>query len=96
MSGQVLSVQISEELKAQLEFLSRSTRRSRGWLATEAISDCVKKNAWRAQELREAIAEADESVFISHEAMLAWEDSLGTENELAPLEPDVFLKTSVP
>ena len=96
MSGQVFSVRVPEELKAQLEFLSRSTRRSKAWLATEANSDYGKKNAWRAQELREAIAEADEGVSISPEAMLAWADSLRNENELLPPKPDVFFKSPVP
>ena len=42
--------------------------------------------------LKERIAEADKGVFISGEAMLRWIESWGTENELPPPEPDVFLK----
>ncbi|MEQ1951530.1 hypothetical protein [Mesorhizobium sp. CN2-181] len=42
--------------------------------------------------LKERIAEADKGVFISAEAMHRWVESWGTENELPPPEPDVFLK----
>ncbi len=42
--------------------------------------------------LKERIAEADKGVFISAEAMDRWIESWGTENELPPPEPDVFLK----
>jgi len=42
--------------------------------------------------LKERMAEADEGVFISAEAMNRWIESWGTENELPPPEPDVFLK----
>jgi hypothetical protein len=42
--------------------------------------------------LKERIAEADKGVFISAEAMHRWIESWGTENELPPPEPDVFLK----
>ena len=85
----VLSVRIPEQLKEQLDYLSRSTKRSKAYLAAEALGDYVKKNAWRAKELHEAISEADKGVFVSHEAMVAWVDSLGTDKELAPPKPDI-------
>jgi hypothetical protein len=42
--------------------------------------------------LKERIAEADKGVFISAEAVHRWVESWGTENELPPPEPDIFLK----
>jgi predicted transcriptional regulator len=41
--------------------------------------------------LEARIAEADKGIFISSEAMHRWMESWGTENELPPPEPDVFL-----
>lgn len=75
MASTVLSVRVPKELKEQLEYLSRSTKRSKAYLATEALGHYVKRNAWRAKELHEAIAEADKGVFVSHEAMIEWADS---------------------
>ena len=90
MPSTVLSVRVPDTLKEQLDYLSRSTKRSKAYLAAEALEDYVKKNAWRAKELHEALAKADEGAFISHEAMLAWADSLGSENELPSPKPDIF------
>jgi RHH-type rel operon transcriptional repressor/antitoxin RelB len=89
MASTVLSVRVPKELKEQLDYLSRSSKRSKAYLATEALGDYVKKNAWRAKELHEAIKEADKGVFLSHEAMVAWADQLGTDGETAPPSPDI-------
>jgi RHH-type rel operon transcriptional repressor/antitoxin RelB len=62
MASTVLSVRVPKKLKDQLEYLSRSSKRSKGYLTTEALGDYVKKNAWRAKELHEAIKEADKGV----------------------------------
>ena len=89
MASTVLSVRVPQELKEQLEYLSRSSKRSKAYLATEALGDYVKKNAWRAKELHEAIKEADKGVFISHEEMVAWANQLGTQSETAPPKPNI-------
>ncbi len=91
MSKTVLSVRVPEELKDQLDFLAKATRRSKAFLAEEAIADYIKRNAWKAKELQEALLEADKGVFISHDAMISWVDSLGSEKELSPPKPDIFL-----
>ena len=75
MASTVLSVRVPKKLKDQLEYLSRSSKRSKGYLTTEALGDYVKKNAWRAKELHEAIKEADKGVFLSYKAMVAWADN---------------------
>ncbi len=92
MATTVLSVRVPEELEERLEFLARATKRSKAYLAVEALGEYVKRNAWRAKELHAAIAEADRGAFISHEAMVAWADSLGSDEELAPPRPDVVAR----
>jgi predicted transcriptional regulator len=52
----------------------------------------LKNSESERRLLSERIAEADKGVFISSEAMHRWVESWGTENELPPPEPDVFLK----
>ncbi|MBI1866775.1 MAG: ribbon-helix-helix protein, CopG family [Methylocystis sp.] len=90
MSSTVLSVRVPEELKEQLDYLSRATKRSKAYLAAEALADYVKKNSFKAKELHEALREADKGVFISHTAMLEWVDSLGAGAAIDPPRPDVF------
>ena len=89
MASTVLSVRLPKELKEQLDCLSRASKRSKAYLAMEALGDYVKKNAWRAQELHEAINEANKGIFVSHEAMVAWADQLGTDGEIVPPKPDI-------
>ena len=86
----VLSIRVPEGLKQDLEFLSRATKRSKAYLAAEALEEYVRRNAWKAKELQEAKAEADAGVFISHERIRAWAKSLGTDKELPSPQPDIF------
>jgi predicted transcriptional regulator len=90
MPSTVLSVRVPDELKERLEYLSRATKRSKAYLATEALTDYVKKNAWKAKELQQALDEADKGIFVSHEAMIRWVDALASDQELEPPEPDIL------
>ncbi|MGE3829969.1 MAG: CopG family ribbon-helix-helix protein [Parvibaculaceae bacterium] len=89
MAGSVLSVRVPDEVKEELDLLAAATRRSKSFLAQEAITDYVRRNAWKAKALQEAVAEADKGKFISQEAMAAWADSLGGDKPLPPPEPDI-------
>jgi predicted transcriptional regulator len=51
----------------------------------------LKTSETERRLLKERIAEANNGVFISSEAMLRWMESWGADNELPPPEPDVFL-----
>ena len=88
----VLSLRVPEELKEQLDYLSAATKRSKAYLATEALSEYVRRNSWKAKKLHEALNEAAKGEFISHESMVAWVDAMGTSSEQPPPEPDVFLE----
>ena len=96
MPSSVLSVRVPDDLSEQLDTLSRATKRSRSWLATEALGEYVRRNAWKARELSDALAQADKGSFISHEAMVDWVDCLGTAQEKAPPKPDVQIAHKQP
>ena len=49
----VLSLRLDPGLKRQLDKLAQATRRSRSYLAAEAIREYVALNAWRWRRLRE-------------------------------------------
>jgi predicted transcriptional regulator len=87
----VLSVRVPDSLKAELEMLSAATRRSKAFLAQEALGDYVRRNAWRAKALQDALTEADKGAFVSHEAVVAWAESLGTDQEKPVPATDVHL-----
>jgi predicted transcriptional regulator len=55
----VVTARIDAELKAKLEALSRGTKRSKSYLAAEAIAAYVELNEWQIREIEEGIAELD-------------------------------------
>jgi RHH-type rel operon transcriptional repressor/antitoxin RelB len=93
MTKTMISARIPEQLGNDLEALAAATRRSKAFLVTEALEDYVKRRAWLAKRIDDAVREADEcGEWISHEKMEAWMLSLGSPNELPPPEPDIHKK----
>lgn len=90
MSSQTFSLRIPDELKKDLEFVSKMSKRSQASIALEAIGNDVAVRAKRMRMIEEAREEAKKGEFISQEAMEKWVDSLGTDNELPAPEPDIF------
>lgn len=78
-----ITVRLDTSLKNKLEELSKSTQRSKSWLAAEAITDYVEREAWQIQQIEEAVQQADspDAEWVSHEDVSTWLKSWGTENE---------------
>jgi RHH-type rel operon transcriptional repressor/antitoxin RelB len=55
----VVTARIDSALKTKLEALARSTRRSKAYLAAEAIAAYVELNEWQIGEIEAGIAELD-------------------------------------
>lgn len=62
-----VTVRLESGLKKRLERLSEATKRSKSFLAAEAIRDFVDLNEWQVQEIGKAIGEADAGDFASDE-----------------------------
>lgn len=86
-----LSLHMKAEVKMKLEAEARSQNVSASDLAARAIETYLEIQQSEREILRQRIAEADKGTFISGEAMHRWIESWGTENELPPPEPDIFL-----
>lgn len=67
----VVMARIDAALKAKLEALSRATKRSKSYLAAEAIAAYVELNEWHIAEIKAGIAELDAGMGISEEEMEA-------------------------
>lgn len=59
----VLSLRLDRGLTKSLDKLAQSTRRSRSFLAAEAIRDFVALNGWQIEEIQKGLAEADRGEF---------------------------------
>ncbi|MEO8025173.1 MAG: CopG family ribbon-helix-helix protein [Bryobacteraceae bacterium] len=82
--SETLSVRLDEDVKKRLEALAVRSKRSKSFLAAEAISAYVEAEEWQLSEIREAIKEMDRGEGISHEKMTKWLRSWGKPNELKP------------
>ncbi|MGA7540611.1 MAG: ribbon-helix-helix protein, CopG family [Steroidobacteraceae bacterium] len=65
MSSATITVRLENEVKDRLDRLAESTRRSKSFLASEAIREFVESNEWQIAETRAALKEADEGDFAS-------------------------------
>jgi RHH-type transcriptional regulator, rel operon repressor / antitoxin RelB len=63
----VVTARIDAALKAKLEALSRGTKRSKSYLAAEAIAAFVELNEWQIRDIEEGIAELDSGAALSDE-----------------------------
>jgi RHH-type transcriptional regulator, rel operon repressor / antitoxin RelB len=60
-----MTIRLESTVKRRLDRLSAATKRSKSFLAAEAIREYVAINEWQIQEIRSAIAEADAGDFAS-------------------------------
>lgn len=67
MADSVLTLRIDAKLRKKLDKLAEATRRSRSFLAAEALRDYVDVNEWQIDEIKKGIAEADAGDFASDE-----------------------------
>ncbi|AIR00067.1 CopG family ribbon-helix-helix protein [Pluralibacter gergoviae] len=61
--------------------------RTRSWLVREAVGQFLARENERDRLIREALDAVDAGQLISHEDMVAWAESLGTDKPLPPPEP---------
>jgi predicted transcriptional regulator len=76
-----LSVRIDAATKKQLEALARRTRRSKSFLAAEAIAAFVDAESWQLDEIQGGLRELDEGRGVAHEDVSTWLRSWGGKRE---------------
>ena len=60
-----MTIRLEPALKERLDHLAEATQRSKSFLAAQAIREFVDLNEWQIQEIRNALAEADNEEFAS-------------------------------
>ena len=85
---EIMSIRLAPEIKEKLEALAHDTKRSKSYLANEAIENYVNLNAWQVAHIKAALAEAEAgSPGVPNEEVMEWLNSWGTDNELPCPEP---------
>jgi len=64
-----MTIRLEPELKQRLDRLAEATRRSKSFLAAEALRDFVELNEWQIREIKDAIKEADNGDFASEQSV---------------------------
>ena len=70
-ASSVVTVRLDSALKEKLDALAKSTRRTRSFLAAEAIQAYVDHNAWQIAEIEQGLQEADAGDFMTDEELSA-------------------------
>jgi RHH-type rel operon transcriptional repressor/antitoxin RelB len=78
---ETLSIRIDSETKRRLDVLSKRSKRSKSFLAAEAIAAYVDSEAWQIGEVEAGIAELDAGRTVNHEKASRWLKSWGRPGE---------------
>ena len=77
-----MTVRLTPEISDKLEALARDTKRSKSYLAGEAIASFVEMNAWQVGRIKKALADARSGApGVPHQEVVRWVESWDTPNE---------------
>jgi predicted transcriptional regulator len=76
-----LSVRIDIDTKERLEALARRARRSKSFLAAEAIAAFVEAELWQLDEIQAGLEDLDAGRGVAHKDVSAWLRSWGRPRE---------------
>ena len=66
-----MTIRLKDEVRDRFDQLAEATRRSKSFLAAEAIRAFVETNEWQIGEIRAALREADAGDFASDKDVAA-------------------------
>ena len=78
---ETLSIRIDSETKKRLDAVSKRSRRSRSFLAAEAIAAYVEAEEWQLGEIQAGIKDLDAGNEIGHEQVSKWLKTWGKRVE---------------
>ena len=78
---ETLSIRLNAETKKRLDALARRSRRSRSFLAAEAIDRYVETEEWQIAEIEAGIADLEQGRTVSHDKVASWLETWGSGAE---------------
>ncbi len=63
----VMTLRLEPDLRRRLDRLAKAQRRSRSFIAAEAIREYVAVNGWQIEEIKKGLEEADRGEFAGDE-----------------------------
>ncbi len=83
MTTKLLATQVPVVLAKKIDQLAARLERPRGWVVRQALTAWVDQEEERRKLTLEALADVDAGNVISHQAVQAWADKLGTKKPRA-------------
>lgn len=78
---ETLSIRLDSVTKQRLDALAKHSKRSKSFLAAEAIAAYVEQEEWQLGEIQAATGELDAGQAVSHEKVATWLKSWGKTGE---------------
>jgi len=80
-----MTVRIAPELNEKLDILAHNTKRTKAFLASEAIATYIGRNSWQVARIKDSLEEAKTGTpGIPHTEVERWVKSWDTKKELPP------------
>jgi RHH-type rel operon transcriptional repressor/antitoxin RelB len=81
MSSSTLSIRLNSHTKSKLEALAKASRRSKSFLAAEAIEAFVAAESWQLSEIEGGVKDLDAGHAVEHQEVRSWMQSWGKKSE---------------
>ena len=78
----VLTAHVPLPLAEKVDQMAARLERSRGWIMKQALTAWIEQEDERFRLTCEALADVDAGLVIDHKAVLAWANSLSTDDPL--------------
>lgn len=77
-----LTIEVPTAVEERLEAAAQASSRSKKSLIQAAVIAFLDLYDWQVEAIRAGVADADAGRVVDHQAVAAWLESWGTENEL--------------
>jgi predicted transcriptional regulator len=78
---ETLSIRLDRETKKRLHVLAQRSKRSKSFLAAEAIMRYLEAEEWQLGEIQAGLRDLDQRKTVSHEKVSKWLKSWGKVSE---------------
>lgn len=78
---ETLSIRLDSDIRQRLDALARQSKRSKSFLAAEAIAAFVAQEEWQLGEIKAGMAELDAGQSVSHDEVTGWLRTWGAKKE---------------
>ena len=80
----ILSIRLEPTVKDKLDKLAKSSKRSKSFLAAEAIAAYVEAESWQLSEIESGLKELNAGRRVDHDEVKTWLQSWGKKRERQP------------